>query len=242
MAGRLPAPPGVIAKYRQRVQMVVGAAIVRDGRVLAARRTSPAESAGRWEFPGGKVEPGESMGDALTREIREELDCEIEVVNWLPGSLRLTSELSLSVAQAVVVEGEPNTSTDHDELRWLGVDELNAVPWLDADLTFVASMRAILSATLDADALRGIVFEESDALAVATALHQSGYHAHVVRERLAGEDDDEGHPWAIVTDAPAVLLEVLIDDFDGWVDLPEPTPPRPPLSLPPGPKKLKREH
>ncbi len=223
--------------------MVVGAAIIRDGRVLAARRTSPPESAGRWEFPGGKVEADESLTEALVREIREELEIEIEVVDWLPGSVRLTSELSLTVARATLIDGEPTTSTDHDLLRWLDVDELAQVPWLDADTTFVASIRALLSEPVVSGLLRGIVFEEPDALAVASALRRSGYRAEIVRERLAGEDDDEGHPWAIVTDAPAMLLEVLIDEFDGWLDVPEPSAPTsPPLTLPPGPKKLKREH
>ena len=65
---------------------VVGAAIVRDGRVLAARRTTPASAAGRWEFPGGKVEPGETPDAALVREVAEELGCTIAVTAWLPGA------------------------------------------------------------------------------------------------------------------------------------------------------------
>ena len=64
-------------------QVVVGAAIVRDGRVLACRRTAPPEAAGRWELPGGKVEPGEAPEAALVREVREELGCDIAVTAWL---------------------------------------------------------------------------------------------------------------------------------------------------------------
>ncbi|MFM7212080.1 MAG: NUDIX domain-containing protein, partial [Actinomycetota bacterium] len=65
--------------------VVVAAAILRDGRYLAARRTRPAWAAGRWEFPGGKVEPGETEQQALVREIREELGVEIEVVRRFSG-------------------------------------------------------------------------------------------------------------------------------------------------------------
>ena len=65
--------------------LVVGAAVVRDGRLLAARRTTPPEAAGRWELPGGKVDAGESPDAALVREIREELGCAVNVDRWLPG-------------------------------------------------------------------------------------------------------------------------------------------------------------
>ena len=65
------------------VKRVVGAAIVRHGCVLAARRTAPVAAAGRWEFPGGKVEPGETAEAALVRELDEELGCAVEVTGWL---------------------------------------------------------------------------------------------------------------------------------------------------------------
>ncbi|MFZ2502533.1 MAG: NUDIX domain-containing protein, partial [Nocardioides sp.] len=64
-------------------RLVVGAAIIRSGRVLAARRVAPAEAAGRWEFPGGKVEPGESPAEAVCREVAEELGCQVRVESWL---------------------------------------------------------------------------------------------------------------------------------------------------------------
>ena len=63
--------------------LVVGAAVVRDGRVLACRRTAPPAAAGRWEFPGGKVEPGESPDAALVRELHEELGVGATVTAWL---------------------------------------------------------------------------------------------------------------------------------------------------------------
>ena len=97
-------------------QVVVGAAIVRDGRVLAARRTAPASAAGRWEFPGGKVEPGESDADSLVREIDEELGVEITVDGWLAGEQPVGEAYLLRVALATLVGGEP-TPTEHDRVR-----------------------------------------------------------------------------------------------------------------------------
>jgi 8-oxo-dGTP diphosphatase len=111
---------------------VVGAALVRDGRVLASRRTAPAHLAGLWEFPGGKVEPGESDEDALRRELREELGVEIEVGSRLGPELALGETAVLRVYLAVLLEGEPQ-QVDHDAHRWLGADEVYDVPWIPAD-------------------------------------------------------------------------------------------------------------
>src|SRR5882757_6987647 len=68
-------------------RVVVGAAIVRDGRLLAQRRARPAELAGRWELPGGRVERGESEAAALRRECREELGALITVLDRIGGDV-----------------------------------------------------------------------------------------------------------------------------------------------------------
>ena len=68
------------------------------------------------------------------------------------------------------------------------------------------------------DRMRGIFFDEEHARAAALVLTRGGYAAEVVRERLAGEDDDEDHPWAVVTDAPEIQLEMLVETYDGWLD------------------------
>ncbi|MFC6286215.1 (deoxy)nucleoside triphosphate pyrophosphohydrolase [Nocardioides sp. GCM10027113] len=122
---------------------VVGAAIVADGRVLATRRTSPPELAGRWEFPGGKVEDGESPDVALVREIREELGCDIEVTGWLAGSAPISEKYELRVALAELRSGEPKPH-EHDAVRWLGADELGEVDWLEPDRPFLAELAARL--------------------------------------------------------------------------------------------------
>lgn len=114
----------------------MGAAIVRDGQVLAARRTFPAQAAGRWEFPGGKVEPGESPEQALVREVAEELGCVVAVRRWLPGQVAIGERHVLTVAVAELVSGEP-TPTEHDAVRWLGPTELGSVDWLEPDRPFL---------------------------------------------------------------------------------------------------------
>jgi len=122
------------------VARVVGAAIVQDARVLAARRTRPAAAAGRWEFPGGKVEDGEAPDEALVREVAEELECGIEVTSWLDATASLDGGHELSVAVARLTTGGP-VPLEHDELRWLGPDELDSVDWLEADRPFLDELR-----------------------------------------------------------------------------------------------------
>jgi 8-oxo-dGTP diphosphatase len=124
--------------------LVVGAAIVRDGALLAARRTTPAAAAGRWELPGGKVEPGESPDAALVREIQEELGCRVLVVAWLDGEQPIGDTHTLRAAVCRLVRGEPGTGEDHDGLRWLGPEELLDVDWLEPDRPFLPALRTAL--------------------------------------------------------------------------------------------------
>ncbi|WP_307816433.1 (deoxy)nucleoside triphosphate pyrophosphohydrolase [Nocardioides limicola] len=216
---------------------VVGAAIVRAGRVLAARRTSPPAAAGRWEFPGGKVEPGESPEAALIREIREELGIEIEVRRWLAGRVTIDDRHELTVALAQSGEGDPQPH-EHDQVRWVAAAELDDLDWLDADRPFLAELRA----HLELPDHRAVFFEAEHAEVVAATLRSEGYVVLVERERLAGEDDDEDHPWSLRSDAPLIRLELLIDAHDGWLDQPEaPRPVPPPLDLPAAPRRLKSE-
>ena len=122
------------------MRVVVGAAIVRGGRVLAARRSAPAALAGAWEFPGGKVEPGESPAAALARECREELGVQIAVGELL-GSADVAPGIVLHVHVAELIAGEPQPLQDHDELRWLAADELDDVSWLPADRPVLGALR-----------------------------------------------------------------------------------------------------
>jgi mutator protein MutT len=225
---------------------VVGAAVLRGGRVLAARRTAPPAAAGRWELPGGKVEPGEAPEAAVVREVAEELGCTVEVTGWLAGATAIGETHVLRVALARLVSDEPEPR-EHDRVRWLGPDELDDVDWMDPDRPFLAELRRVLRAAPAATtaAARGIFFEEDAARAVGARLRAEGFEATETRERLAGEDDDDDHPWAVTSDAPVPLLELLVEEHDGWLDVdpdsgslpaPQPAPP----DLPSAPRRIKR--
>jgi 8-oxo-dGTP diphosphatase len=128
--------------------LVVAAAIVDDldapGELLAARRRSPVSLAGRWEFPGGKVEPGEAPEDALHRELREELGVEVVLGAELPGpdggAWRLSERYTMRLWRARVVSGTPAPLVEHDALRRLPRGQWLSVPWLDADVRIVDAL------------------------------------------------------------------------------------------------------
>lgn len=119
---------------------VVGAVIVRDGLVLCTKRgTGPL--AGLWEFPGGKVEDGESLPDALQREIREELLCEIAVGEEVTTTIHEDTFriVHLTTFYSEIVGGEPQL-TEHAESRWLAPEHLGSLDWAPAD---VLAVRAV---------------------------------------------------------------------------------------------------
>ncbi|MEZ5115203.1 MAG: (deoxy)nucleoside triphosphate pyrophosphohydrolase [Candidatus Nanopelagicales bacterium] len=126
-------------------RLVVAGAVVRDGRLLAARRTAPPELAGGWELPGGKVEPGEEPEAALARELREELGVTADVGKRVGGPFPLADHLALVVYEVrLAPDAEPVPLLDHDAVRWLTVAELNDVGWLPGDLPAVSAVAGLL--------------------------------------------------------------------------------------------------
>ena len=85
--------------------------------------------------------------------------------------------------------------------------------------------------------MRGIFFDADAARDVERRLIADGYEVTLTREPYAGEDDDEDHPWSVTTDAPAVVLELLVDEHDGWLDDDAPPAPSTPLDLPAAPRR-----
>ncbi|WP_091764855.1 (deoxy)nucleoside triphosphate pyrophosphohydrolase [Blastococcus aurantiacus] len=132
------------------VVQVVGAALVDAGRVLVAQRSGGPYD-GCWEFPGGKVEPGESQLAALVRECAEELGATVEPGDFL-GEVPLDGVVgggprgasTMRVWAARVVSGEP-VAHEHAALRWVTADELDDVDWIAADRPLLPAVRTLLT-------------------------------------------------------------------------------------------------
>lgn len=119
---------------------IVAAALIRDGRVLIGCRNPPAELAGRWEFPGGKLERGETPSAGLIREIAEELGARIEVGEEL-GRHQLADGAQLVLLAARLAAGSPEPRPlEHRQLRWASVAELTEMNWAGTNGRFVADL------------------------------------------------------------------------------------------------------
>ena len=113
--------------------------------MLAAQRGGSGTLSGLWEFPGGKVEQGETPREALEREVAEELDCGVVVRGQVTSTVHSYdfAEITLTTFYCDLVTGEPRL-TEHTAVRWLPPEDLDDVSWAPADLPAVAIVKADL--------------------------------------------------------------------------------------------------
>jgi 8-oxo-dGTP diphosphatase len=127
-----------------RPRKLVVAALIRDGaRILMSRRRSDQPMPGLWEFPGGKVEPGESPTDALVREVREELGCEVQVdrIHDVVFHAYPEFDLYMLVYAATLSRGTPR-AVDVAEIAWIEVERLPELELLPADYPLARALAA----------------------------------------------------------------------------------------------------
>lgn len=125
---------------------VVGAVIVNDGKVLCAQRGPAGSLAGMWEFPGGKIEPGETAQAALEREIAEELECGVSIGDEVTTTRHEYDFgiVTLTTFYCELIDGTPQL-TEHAEVRWLPPRMLSTLEWAPADVPAVERIMTDLS-------------------------------------------------------------------------------------------------
>lgn len=151
---------GGITPMEKPVLQVVGAAIVNEsGEVLCAQR-GYGSLIGKWEFPGGKVENGETDQEALVREIREELGIKVSVEEFIDENYNEYKDknVNLKVYKCKYVSGEIN-DTEHQALKWAKPSELNSLDWADADKPILETYLDTLPRKIDGEPLQFDYFE-----------------------------------------------------------------------------------
>ena len=121
---------------------VAAAIMTRNGKVFIGKRKPPGRMPGMWEFPGGKIEAGETPEQCLEREIREELEIDVTVGDYIGTSLHRYDfyTVELMAYRAKIGAGEIKLN-DHSDMAWVSVDEINGFRFAPADLLFVEMIR-----------------------------------------------------------------------------------------------------
>ncbi len=117
---------------------VVAGVIKRDNKVFCCQRGNKGENAYKWEFPGGKIETGETREEALKREIREELNCEIRINNYITtiNHEYETFSLTMHIYWCKLLDTEPML-IEHNAFKWCDESELNNLDFAKADYKFL---------------------------------------------------------------------------------------------------------
>ena len=127
------------------VELAVGAVVLHHDHVLLVRRANPPE-AGRWSFPGGRVEPGERMADAAAREVREETGLDVEISRPLDWVERIGPDYHFVIVDFAATVSERQTPTPGDDAadaRWVHLDEISTLALVDGLLDFLRANRVV---------------------------------------------------------------------------------------------------
>lgn len=121
---------------------VVGAVIIEDGKILCAQRGATKTLAYKWEFPGGKIEEGETAQAALKREIDEEMNCIVEIGEEIDTTVYEYdfAFIHLTTFYCKLIKGKP-TLTEHVDIKWLSANELGSLDWAPADIPTVNKLQ-----------------------------------------------------------------------------------------------------
>jgi 8-oxo-dGTP diphosphatase len=121
---------------------VTAAILVKNSKILIAKRRPAARLPNKWEFPGGKIEQGETPEQCLKRELKEELEIEVTVGNYIEESIyRYDFGTVRLLFYRVYWNGKSIVSKDHQEVRWVSLDDLREMDFAAADVSFVDKLR-----------------------------------------------------------------------------------------------------
>lgn len=125
------------------IKEVTAAIILKDNRLLIAQRAPGDKLAGKWEFPGGKIEPGETPQECLKRELREELDVDVEVMDFFGQSIYdyTSGTIKLMAYRCQWVSGDITLKV-HSDMAWVYRNELDLYEFAPADIPLVGKLKS----------------------------------------------------------------------------------------------------
>ena len=127
---------------------VTCAIIERNGLVMAAQRSALMKMPLKWEFPGGKLDPGESPEDCLLRELAEEMNLNVSIKQTLPATTHDYPDIRVTLYPFICSIGvQEATLYEHSEITWLLPEELKSLDWAEADLSVIDSYFSWLKRT-----------------------------------------------------------------------------------------------
>ena len=126
----------------KKIVKVVGAIVENNNEILCALRSKDMSLPMLWEFPGGKIEEGESVNEAIVREIKEELDCDIEAISIFNDNTHEYENIivNLITVKCKLINGIPKAK-EHSKLLWLPVDYLESLNWAPADIPAIKELK-----------------------------------------------------------------------------------------------------
>ena len=125
-----------------KIVTVTAAVLERDGRIIIAQRKGSDPLAGKWEFPGGKIEPGETPEQCLQRELNEEFDIDVSIGERLGANVHRYPHISIElIAFRASWIGGTIRMNDHKAYRWVTIDQLGGYDFAPADIPFVDMLR-----------------------------------------------------------------------------------------------------
>lgn len=154
-----------MADNSKRVVRVAAALIVKDDKFLVAKRSAGRHLAGYWEFPGGKIEEGESASTACSREVFEELQCSISVDSYFLTCNHEYEDFNLSMDVYIchlLAGQEPVKSADHDEIRFISADEMDSIEFAPADISFLPNIKQFMHSFTRAQQANGAMSSQKD--------------------------------------------------------------------------------
>ncbi len=202
---------------------VVAAVIEKDGKIFCCQRGPKGECAYKWEFPGGKIEPGETSEQALIREINEELKCTIKVNRFIATINHEYNEftITMSIYLCSLTDGVP-VLLEHKNSVWCGIDELYKIDFAAADLKVIKKVKKLKDALDNIDelkkALRDVPYFNSNNERIFNKVYGNIDYAKYISIKKKKQYMDGNTPFKLLAYAQKkAVFKMLIESIDLFI-------------------------